>query len=91
MEMNKMKPERVRYIKLPEVEQPVWKKIIVESDLPESLSPLRELSRNMWWYGILKRGNIPVYRSRNLGRMRSQPNRSFGRGQFQTFQGIGAR
>ena len=44
-----MKPERVRYIQLPEVEQPIWKKIIVESDLPESLSPLRELSRNMWW------------------------------------------
>lgn len=44
-----MEPERVRYIQLPEVEQPVWKKIIVESDLPESLSPLRELSRNLWW------------------------------------------
>ena len=49
METNKMKPERVRYIQLPEVEQPVWKKIIVESDLPESLNPLRELSRNLWW------------------------------------------
>ncbi len=47
--MNKMKSESVRYIQRPEPEQPVWKKIIVESDLPESLSPLRDLSRNLWW------------------------------------------
>ncbi len=29
--------------------QPVWKKIIVESHLPDTLLPLRELSRNLWW------------------------------------------
>src|SRR5664279_3356957 len=28
---------------------PTWKKIIVESNVPEELSPLRELSRNLWW------------------------------------------
>ena len=44
-----MKSESVRYIKNPVVENTVWKKIVVESNLPESLSPLRELSRNLWW------------------------------------------
>jgi glycogen phosphorylase len=28
---------------------PSWKKIIVESNVPEELRPLRELSRNLWW------------------------------------------
>lgn len=28
---------------------PTWKKIIVESNVPEELTPLRELSRNLWW------------------------------------------
>ena len=44
-----MKTEGVTFIQNPVVEQPVWKKIIVESNLPESLWPLRELSRNLWW------------------------------------------
>ena len=44
-----MEIEGVRFIAKPEVLEPVWKKIIVESNLPESLNPLRELSRNMWW------------------------------------------
>ncbi|MBT6766885.1 MAG: alpha-glucan family phosphorylase [Prolixibacteraceae bacterium] len=44
-----METEGVRYIKRPVVEPPAWKKIIVESNLPESLSPLRELSKNLWW------------------------------------------
>lgn len=30
-------------------ERPAWKKIIVESHLPDSLLPLRELSKNLWW------------------------------------------
>ncbi len=37
------------YIKWQENEQPVWRKLIVESHLPESLAPLRELSKNLWW------------------------------------------
>ena len=44
-----MESEGIRYIQRPVVEQPVWKKIIVESNLPDSLSPLRELSKNLWW------------------------------------------
>jgi len=28
---------------------PTWKKIIVESNVPEELKPLRDLSRNLWW------------------------------------------
>jgi len=28
---------------------PAWIKIIVESNVPEELLPLRELSRNLWW------------------------------------------
>jgi starch phosphorylase len=36
-------------IKQPENTGPSWKKIIVESNVPDSLIPLRELSRNLWW------------------------------------------
>jgi glycogen phosphorylase len=32
-----------------ENEQPLWRKIIIESSIPESLSPLKELSKNLWW------------------------------------------
>lgn len=39
----------VRFIKHSIVEQPVWKKLFVESDIPEKLAPLKELSRNLWW------------------------------------------
>ena len=31
------------------MEQPVWKKLFVESIIPEKLAPLKELSRNLWW------------------------------------------
>ncbi len=44
-----MKSEGTRFIQKPVIEQPVWKKIIVESSLPESLAPLRILSKNLWW------------------------------------------
>jgi len=44
-----MNSKGVRFIKNPVIEQPVWKKLIVESSLPESLNPLRVLSKNLWW------------------------------------------
>lgn len=44
-----MEPIGIRYIDKPVIVEPVWKKIIVDSNLPESLSPLRYLSRNLWW------------------------------------------
>ena len=44
-----MKTEGNRYIQWQENEQPVWRKIIIESHLPETLAPLRELSKNLWW------------------------------------------
>lgn len=44
-----MKSEGVRFIQRSVVEQPIWKKILVQSNLPESLSPLRDLSKNLWW------------------------------------------
>ncbi len=44
-----MKSEKTRYIKPAVVEPAVWKKIIVESKLPESLNPLRVISKNLWW------------------------------------------
>jgi len=31
------------------VEQPTWKKLFVESNIPDKLTPLKELSRNLWW------------------------------------------
>lgn len=39
----------VKYIANPVVEEPVWKKISVESNLPEILEPLRVVSKNLWW------------------------------------------
>jgi phosphorylase/glycogen(starch) synthase len=33
----------------PTVNAPVWKRIIVKSTLPESLSPLNEIVQNLWW------------------------------------------
>jgi glycogen phosphorylase len=44
-----MKEERTKNIEWQENEQPVWRKIIIESHIPESLLPLREISKNMWW------------------------------------------
>jgi alpha-glucan phosphorylase-like protein len=31
------------------VEVPKWKKLFVESNIPEKLAPLKELSKNLWW------------------------------------------
>lgn len=28
---------------------PSWKKLVVESNIPESLAPLKDISRNLWW------------------------------------------
>lgn len=39
----------IRYIKHSNVEQPTWKKLFVESNIPDTLAPLKELSRNLWW------------------------------------------
>lgn len=44
-----MKSNGIRYIDKPVIVEPVWKKIIVDSNLPESLSPLKDLARNLWW------------------------------------------
>ena len=33
----------------PEVSLPVWRKIYVESQLPESLTPLNAIAKNLWW------------------------------------------
>ena len=44
-----MESKKVRFIEPPVVKEPVWKKIIVETNLPEKLSPLRDISKNLWW------------------------------------------
>jgi len=44
-----MKTEDKKNMNWPENGNPVWKKIIVESHLPDALNPLRELSKNLWW------------------------------------------
>lgn len=44
-----METKNEKYIHWLENNKPVWKKIIVESHLPESLTPLQELSKNLWW------------------------------------------
>ncbi|MCU4174620.1 alpha-glucan family phosphorylase [Carboxylicivirga sp. N1Y90] len=43
-----LKEARVRIKPQPSV-QPIWKKIIVKSKLPERLAVLHELSHNLWW------------------------------------------
>ncbi|MCY1721154.1 alpha-glucan family phosphorylase [Prolixibacteraceae bacterium Z1-6] len=44
-----MEKGKVRFIQNPVIEEPVWKRIIVDSNLPKTLEPLRILSRNLWW------------------------------------------
>lgn len=44
-----MKTEQVPFIQNPVVGEPVWKRIVVESNLPNSLAPLRDLAKNLWW------------------------------------------
>ena len=44
-----MEKGKVRFIQNPVIGEPVWKRIIVDSNLPESLAPLRDLSKNLWW------------------------------------------
>lgn len=44
-----MENNQVKFIQSPVIEEPVWKRIIVESNLPEALNPLRDLARNLWW------------------------------------------
>ncbi len=41
--------EGVRFIERHFSANPNWKKLIVESNLPQSLNPLKEISRNLWW------------------------------------------
>ncbi|MFZ5940748.1 MAG: alpha-glucan family phosphorylase [Bacteroidota bacterium] len=47
--------EKERVEKLPETEQllmdiqPVWRRVLIHQNIPESLQPLEELSRNLWW------------------------------------------
>jgi len=44
-----MASEEKQNIQPQEENQPIWKKIVVESELPEKLLPLKELSGNLWW------------------------------------------
>jgi len=61
-----MSPEKIKNIQSLENQQPVWKKIIVESHLPESFSPLRELSKNLWWVWNTKGRELFEYIDREL-------------------------
>ena len=61
-----MKSEKNKYIKPPVVKDPVWKKIIVESNLPESLNPLRKLSKNLWWVWNTEARDLFQYIDENI-------------------------
>jgi len=41
--------EKVRFIERYFGQTPSWKMLIVESNLPQSLEPLKEISKNLWW------------------------------------------
>ena len=42
-------PETLRVEATVSPDKPVWKKILVQPVLPESLQPLKELAYNLWW------------------------------------------
>ncbi|MDP4183561.1 MAG: alpha-glucan family phosphorylase [Bacteroidota bacterium] len=44
-----MSTNGVKIVKRIAVDKPNWKKIFVESSLPEVLYPLKDISRNLWW------------------------------------------
>ena len=41
--------EGVRYIEKYSSENPGWKSLIVESNIPQGLLPLKDISKNLWW------------------------------------------
>lgn len=41
--------QRARFIGRYYGDSPIWKRLIVESNIPQKLTPLREISRNIWW------------------------------------------
>ncbi len=49
VEIEQKPAELVREFVKPKVNQPVWKRIIVKSKLPEKLNYLNELTKNLWW------------------------------------------
>jgi alpha-glucan phosphorylase-like protein len=53
--------EGVRYIERNFGNSPTWKSLIVESNLPVSLAPLKEISRNLWWVWNSKAREIFEY------------------------------
>jgi alpha-glucan phosphorylase-like protein len=53
--------EGVRYIERNFGNSPTWKSLIVESNLPLSLAPLKEISRNLWWVWNSKAREIFEY------------------------------
>jgi glycogen phosphorylase len=61
-----MKTEEKNYMHWLKSDQPVWKKIIVESHIPESLSPLQELVRNLWWVWNPETRNLFSYIDKEL-------------------------
>lgn len=61
-----MESNGIRYIDKPVIVEPVWKKIIVDTNLPESLSPLRDLSRNLWWVWNTEVGELFKYISEEI-------------------------
>ena len=61
-----MNKDETRQVKLLESVQPDWKRIIVESNIPESLNPLRELSKNFWWVWNTRASDLFSYISKEL-------------------------
>ena len=53
--------EGVRYISRYYNDSPAWKKLIVESNIPESLSTIKEISRNLWWVWNTKARDLFEY------------------------------
>ncbi|MFH0865565.1 MAG: alpha-glucan family phosphorylase, partial [Bacteroidota bacterium] len=46
---TKQLPEQTTILKPVQENKPVWKKVLVKSEYPESLSDLVKLTRNLWW------------------------------------------
>jgi phosphorylase/glycogen(starch) synthase len=49
VEIEEKPSELIHEYVSPTVNAPVWKRIIVKSTLPETLTPLNEIVQNLWW------------------------------------------
>ncbi|MFA9392451.1 MAG: alpha-glucan family phosphorylase [Prolixibacteraceae bacterium] len=58
--------EGVRFIERHFTDRPTWKNLVVESNIPSSLSALKEISKNIWWVWNTKARELFEYIDEDL-------------------------